>query len=63
MLQVLVTEIYKVKYGTAPEIVKDIFELQNPSYNLNNLSHLFRRENIETVHYGLQSLRHALKLS
>ena len=32
-LQVLVTEIYKVKNGIAPEIMKDIFELQNPSYN------------------------------
>ena len=33
-LQVLVTEIYKVKHGIAPEIMKDIFELQRPSYNL-----------------------------
>ena len=32
-LQVLVTEIYKVKNGIAPEIMEDIFELQNPSYN------------------------------
>ena len=33
-LQVLVTEIHKVKNGIAPEIMKDISELQNPSYNL-----------------------------
>ena len=33
-LQVLVTEIYKVKIGIATEIMKDIFELQNPMYNL-----------------------------
>ena len=33
-LQVLVTEIYKVKNGIAREIMRDIFELQNPSYNL-----------------------------
>ena len=32
-LQRLVTEIYKVKNGIAPEIMKEIFELQNPSYN------------------------------
>ena len=32
-LQRLVTEIYKVKNGIAPEIKKEIFELQNPSYN------------------------------
>ena len=33
-VQVLVTEIYKVKNGIAPEIGKDIFEIQSPSYNL-----------------------------
>ena len=54
-LQVLVTEIYKVKNGIAPEIMKDIFELQNPSYNLRSSCSQFRRENIKTVHYGLQS--------
>ena len=32
-LQVLVTEIYKVKHRIAPEIMKDIFK-QNPSCNL-----------------------------
>ena len=32
-LQVLVTELYKVKNGIAPKIMEDIFELQNPSYN------------------------------
>ena len=56
-LQVLVTEIYKVKNGTAPEIMKDIFELQNPSYNLRLSCNQFRRENTKTVYYGLQSLR------
>ena len=52
-LQVLVTEIYKVKNGTAPEIMKDIFELQNPSYNLRLSCNQFRRENTKTVYYGL----------
>ena len=33
-LHVLVTKIYKVKNGIAPDIVKDIFELQIPSYDL-----------------------------
>ena len=33
-LQVLVTEIYKVKNGISSEIVTDIFELQNPWYKL-----------------------------
>ena len=57
-LQILVTEIYKVKNGKAPEIMKDIFELQNPSYNLRSSCSQFRRENIKTVHYGLQSVRY-----
>ena len=33
-LQVLVIEICKVKNGIAPELIKDIFKLQNPLYNL-----------------------------
>ena len=49
-LQVLVTEIYKVKNRIAPEIMKDIFEIQNPFYNLRSSCNLFRRENIETAH-------------
>ena len=57
-LQVLVTEIYKVKHEIAPEIMKDIFELQNPSYNLRSSCIQLRREKIKIVHYGLQSLRY-----
>ena len=57
-LQVLLTEIYKVKNGIAPEIMKDIFELQNPSYNLRSTCNQFRRENLKTVHHGLQSVRY-----
>ena len=57
-LQVLVTEIYKVKNGIAPEIMKDIFELQNPWYNLRWSCNQFWRENIKTIHYGLQSARY-----
>ena len=33
-LQILVTKIYNVKNGIAPEIMKDIFEQQNPLHNL-----------------------------
>ena len=42
-VQVLVTEIYKVKNGIAPDIMKDIFELQNTSYNLRSSFNQFRR--------------------
>ena len=51
-LQVLVTN------DIAPETMKDIFELQNPSYNLRSSCNQFRRENIKTVHYGLHSVRY-----
>ena len=50
---VLVTEIYKVKNGMAPEIIKDNFKLQNPSYNLRSSSIQFGRENVKIVQYGL----------
>ena len=40
----LVTEIYKVKHAIAPEIMKAIFELQNPSYNLRSSCNQFRRK-------------------
>ena len=57
-LQVLVTELYKVKNGIAPKIMEDIFEQQNPSYNLRSSCNQFRRENMKTVNYGLQSVRY-----
>ena len=57
-MKVFVTEIYKVKNGTAPEIIIDIFELQNSSYNLRPSCSQFRRENIKTVRYGLQPVRY-----
>ena len=57
-LQDLVTEIYKVKNGIAPDIMNDIFELQNPLYNLRSTCNQFRKENIKTVYYGIQSVRY-----
>ena len=57
-LQVLVTEIYKVKNGIAPDIMNDIFELQNPSYNLLSSCNQLRKENVKAVHYGIQSVRY-----
>ena len=45
-LQVLVTKIFKLKNRAAPEIMKDIFELKNPWYNLRSFCSQFRRENI-----------------
>ena len=56
-LQILVTEIYEIKNGIATEIMKGVFKLQNPSYNLQLSCNQFRREHIKTFHYGLQSVR------
>ena len=57
-MQVLGTGIYKIKNGVAPQIMKDIVKLQNPSYNLRSSCNQFRKENIKTVHYGFQSIRY-----
>ena len=38
--------------------MKDIFELQNLSYNLRSSCNQFRRENVKTVHNGIQSVRY-----
>ena len=60
--QVLVTEIYKVKNKIVSKITKDIFEQQNPSYNLRLSCNQLRGENMfimeKHVHYGLQSVKY-----
>ena len=40
------------------ERTTDIFELQNISYNLRSSCNQFRRENVKTVHYGIQPVRY-----
>ena len=49
------TESIKLKNGMAPEIMKDI---QNPSYNLRSSCNQLKRQQIKTVHDGLQSVRY-----
>ena len=39
-------------------MMKKLLELQNPSNNFRSSCSQFRRENIKTVHYGLQSVRY-----
>ena len=57
-LQALVTEIFKVKNDLAPDIMKDVFELKEPSYNLRSESNHFTRRNVKTTYYGLSSIKH-----
>ena len=45
-LQVHATEIFKLKNRLAPEIMKEIFEIQNPAYNFRSEATYFNRENV-----------------
>ena len=54
-LQVLVTEMFKFKMGLCPEIMNDIFQSRNCSYNIRNISE-FKSNCVKTVHYGTESL-------
>ena len=56
--QVLATEIFELKNGLAPEIMKEVFEIQNPAYNFRSEATHFKRENVKTTHYGIQSVRY-----
>ena len=48
-LQVLLTEIIKVKNDLAPDIMKDVFELKEPPYNLHSESNHFTDRNVKTM--------------
>ena len=57
-LQVLATEIFSAKNDLSPEIMKGVFELKEPSYNLRSKGNDFVRGNVETTHYGIQSIKY-----
>ena len=56
-LQALATEIFKVKNNLSLEIIKQVFDFQEPYYNLRSETSQFRRENIKTTHNGIQSVK------
>ena len=56
-LQVLVTKTFKVKNNLSPEIMKQVFDFQDPYYNLHSETNQFRRENVKPSHYGIQSAK------
>ena len=56
-LQVPLTEIFKVRNNLSLEIMKQIFDFQEPYYNLRSETSQFRRENIKTTHCGFQSVK------
>ena len=53
-LQVLVTELYKVYLGLAPELMNDIFKKRNVTYNFRKKS-TFETRNIKSVYYGSET--------
>ena len=54
-LQILATEIYKIKYDLGPKIMKDTFHFVQKPYNLRNDPELQRRRN-RTVYFGTESI-------
>ena len=38
--------------------MKEVFEIQNPAYNFRSEATHFKRENVKTTHYGIQSVRY-----
>ena len=53
-LQVLATELYKIKNNMAPEILNDVFELRPLSYNLRTNSNFYSRP-VHFVYNGTES--------
>ena len=57
-LQKLATEIFKVKNSLVPKIMTEVFEIEEPHYNLRFEANYFKTENVKSTHYGIQSVRH-----
>ena len=53
-LQKLAIEIFKVKLGIAPQIMKNVFPLIDNPYNLRNETK-FKSRNVHTVQYGIET--------
>ena len=52
-LQKLAIEMFKVKLGLAPEIMKNVFPIIENSYDLRNETK-FKSRNIHTAQYGFE---------
>ena len=58
-LQTLETEIFKVKNSLTPEIMTEVFEIKEPHYNFCSEASHFKRVNVKSTYYGVQSVRHS----
>ena len=57
-MQALATETFKVKNDLSPEILKEVFELKDPSCSLRSQGKYFVRGNVKATHYGIQSIKY-----
>ena len=62
-LQVLVTEIFKVKNDLALDIMKNVLGLKEPPCNLRSESNHFTHRNVKTTYYGFLSIKHLQSFS
>ena len=53
-LKLLVTEIFKVKIGCTPDIMKEFFEIENSNYIFHH-DFLIQQCNIQSVYYGTET--------
>ena len=54
-LQVLVTEMFKIKQGISPRIMSDVFQLRKCNYETRNFDE-FVSHCVKTVHYGTETV-------
>ena len=57
-LQKLEIEIFKVRLGLAPEIMKNVFQIIENPYDLGNETK-FKARNVHTVRYGIETVSFA----
>ena len=51
-------QIFKAKNNSAPEIMTEVFEIKEPNYNLRSEATNFKRKDVKSTHYGIQSVWH-----
>ena len=57
-LQILATELFKVKNSLAPKIMAEVFEIKEPHYDVRSEASHIKRENVKSTHYDIRSVRH-----
>ena len=53
-MKLLVRKIFKIKIGCAPDIMKEVFQIDNRNYNFRH-DFLITRHNVRLVYYGTET--------